>query len=162
MSGSELSINYLVCLLKSKDQHSSRYMGYLAHFSAPSPKNTPEKVFHLGWFTYGVHEKCPVLKLPHPLVHLSPKFFHSLDLGPPISNELWNKQNMEQQPHRACEHSQKKRKDSQETWAELTVLRSYVENHAILEPILYRASKCKQTKEQGNGECLWTHILTFL
>ena len=53
--------------------------------------------------------------------------------------------------------------DSLETWAELAVLRTYVENHAILEPILlYRASKCKQTKEQGSKGCLWTHIFTFL
>ena len=34
-------------------------------------------------------------------------------------------------------------------------LRSYVENQAILEPILlYRASKCKQTKEQSSKDCL--------
>ena len=54
-------------------------------------------------------------------------------------------------------------KDSLETWAELAVLRSYVENQAIAEPILpYQASKCKQTKEQGSEDCLWTHIFTFL
>ena len=36
------------------------------------------------------------------------------------------------------------RTDSLETQAELAVLRTYVENQAILEPILlYRASKCK-------------------
>ena len=59
--------------------------------------------------------------------------------------------------------SHKKRKDSLETRAELAALRAYVENQAILEPILlYRASKCKQTKEQGSEECLWTHIFTFL
>ena len=30
------------------------------------------------------------------------------------------------------------------------------------EPILlYRASKCKQTKEQGSEDCLWSHIFTF-
>ena len=47
-------------------------------------------------------------------------------------------------------HSHKKRKDSLETRAELAVLRTYVENQAIPEPIrLYRASKCKQTKEQA-------------
>ena len=46
---------------------------------------------------------------------------------------------------------------------ELAVLHTYVENQAILEPIfLYRASKCKQTKEQGSEDCLWTHIFTFL
>ena len=50
-----------------------------------------------------------------------------------------------------------------ETRAEPAVLRTYVENEAILEPILlYRASKCKQTKEQGSEDCLWTHIFTFL
>ena len=38
------------------------------------------------------------------------------------------------------------RTDSLETRAELAVLRTYVENQAIIEPILlYRASKCKQT-----------------
>ena len=55
------------------------------------------------------------------------------------------------------------RTDSLETRAELAVLRTYVENQAILEPILlYRASKCKQTKEQGSKDCLWTRIFTFL
>ena len=45
--------------------------------------------------------------------------------------------------------------DSLETRAEPVVLRTYVENQAILEPILlYRGSKCKQTKEQDNEECL--------
>ena len=53
--------------------------------------------------------------------------------------------------------------DSLETRAELAVLRIYVDNQAILEPILlYRASKCKQTKEQDSEDCLWTHIFTFL
>ena len=48
----------------------------------------------------------------------------------------------------ALYHSHKKRKDSLETRAEVAVIRSYVENQANLEPILlYRASKCKQTKE---------------
>ena len=52
--------------------------------------------------------------------------------------------------------------DSLEKWAELAVLRIYVENQAILEPILlYRASKCKQTKDQGSEDCLWTYIFTF-
>ena len=60
-------------------------------------------------------------------------------------------------------HSHKKWKDSLETQAELAVLRSHVENQAMLEPIrLYRASKCKQTKEQDSEDCLWTHIFTFL
>ena len=41
------------------------------------------------------------------------------------------------------------------TRAELTVLRAYIENQAILEPILFnRASKCKQTKEQSSEDCL--------
>ena len=54
------------------------------------------------------------------------------------------------------------RTDSLETRAEPAVLRTYVENQAILEPILlYRASKCKQTKEQGREDCLWAHIFTF-
>ena len=56
-------------------------------------------------------------------------------------------------------HSHKKWKDSLEKRAKLAVLRTYVENQAILEPILlYWASKCKQTKEQGSQEYLWTHI----
>ena len=39
-------------------------------------------------------------------------------------------------------HSHKKRNDSLETRAELAVLCTYVENQAIIEPILlYRASK---------------------
>ena len=55
------------------------------------------------------------------------------------------------------------RTHSLETGAELAVLRTYVENQAILEPVLlYRASKCKQTKERGSEDCLWTHIFTFL
>ena len=59
-------------------------------------------------------------------------------------------------------YSHKKRKDSLETRAELAVLHSYVENQAILEPILlYRTSKCKQTKEQDSEYCLWTYIFTF-
>ena len=38
--------------------------------------------------------------------------------------------------------------DSLEIRAELVVLRTYVENQAILEPILlYRALKCKQIKD---------------
>ena len=50
-----------------------------------------------------------------------------------------------------------------ETRAEQAVLHIYVENQAVLEPILlYRASKCKQAKEQGSEDCLWTHIFTFL
>ena len=49
------------------------------------------------------------------------------------------------------------------TRAELTVLRAYIENQAILEPILFnRASKCKQTKEQSSEDCLQTHFFTFL
>ena len=44
-------------------------------------------------------------------------------------------------------HSHKKRKDSLETRTERAVLRAYVKNQAILEPILlYRVSKYKQTK----------------
>ena len=47
---------------------------------------------------------------------------------------------------------------SLETRAELAVLRTYVENQAIL---LYRA-KCKQTKKQGSEDCLWNHIFIVL
>ena len=55
------------------------------------------------------------------------------------------------------------RTDSLGTRTELAVLRTYVENQAMLEPILlYRESKCKQTKQQGSEDCLWTHIVTFL
>ena len=58
-----------------------------------------------------------------------------------------------------CKHSHKKRKDSLETRTELAILRTYVEKQGILEPILlYQASKCKQTKEQGSEECLWIHM----
>ena len=56
-------------------------------------------------------------------------------------------------------HSHKKRKDSLKTLAELAALRSYIENQTLLERILlYWASKCKQTKEQGSENCLWTNI----
>ena len=42
-----------------------------------------------------------------------------------------------------------------ETQAEMAVLRTYVEKQAILELILlYRASKCKQTKGQGSDDYL--------
>ena len=48
-------------------------------------------------------------------------------------------------------HSHKKRKDSLETLAELVILPTYIENQAVLEPsVLYRGSKCKQTKQQGS------------
>ena len=61
------------------------------------------------------------------------------------------------------DHSHKKWQDSLKTRVELAVLRTSVENQAILEPILlFRESKCKQTKEQGSEDYLWTHILTFL
>ena len=61
------------------------------------------------------------------------------------------------------EHNHKKRKDSLETRAELVVLCTYVENQAILEPILlYLGSRVKQTKDQDSEDCLWTHIFTFL
>ena len=49
-----------------------------------------------------------------------------------------------------------------ETRTELAVLGTYVENQVILEPILlYRTSKCKQTKEKGSENCLWIHIFIF-
>ena len=34
-----------------------------------------------GWYTYDVHENCPIFKTTHTLVHLHPKFLHPLDLG---------------------------------------------------------------------------------
>ena len=47
-------------------------------------------------------------------------------------------------------HSHKKRTDSLETQAQRAILRAYVENQAMLEPILfYCASKYKQTKRPG-------------
>ena len=56
-----------------------------------------------------------------------------------------------------------KRKDSLETRAELAFVSSSVENQAILESILlYRASKCKQTKEHGSKDYLRTHIFSIL
>ena len=46
---------------------------------------------------------------------------------------------------------------------ELADYRTYLENQVILDLIfLYRASKYKQTKEQGNKDCLWAHIFTIL
>ena len=61
------------------------------------------------------------------------------------------------------QHGHKKRKDNLKTRAQPAVLCIYVENQAVLDPILlYHASKCKQTKEQGSEDCLWTHIFTFL
>ena len=47
-------------------------------------------------------------------------------------------------------HSHKKQKDSLETRAEQAILNAYIENQAILEPILfYCASKYKQMKRPG-------------
>ena len=60
-------------------------------------------------------------------------------------------------------HRHQKRQDSLETWAKLAALPTYVENQAILELILlYQASKCKQTKEQGSEKCLWSQVFTLL
>ena len=51
---------------------------------------------------------------------------------------------------------------SLETRTEPAVLRTYVENQGILEPILlYRASKCKQTKEQGSEDIYGLKFLHF-
>ena len=51
----------------------------------------------------------------------------------------------------AFQHNHKKWKDNLETRFELAVLRTYVENQAVLEPIpLSTAPKCKQTKEQAS------------
>ena len=50
-----------------------------------------------------------------------------------------------------------------ETWVELAILLTYVENQSILEPILLCcASKCKQTNEQDSEDHLWNHIFTIL
>ena len=38
--------------------------------------------------TCDVHENGPIFKTPTPSPHLRPKFFHPLDLGRPILNEL--------------------------------------------------------------------------
>ena len=60
-------------------------------------------------------------------------------------------------------YSHKNRKDSLETRTESAVLCIYVENQAILKPILlYRASKCKKTKEQDSEDYLSIHIFIFL
>ena len=49
------------------------------------------------------------------------------------------------------------------TQTERAVLRIYVENQATLEPVLlHRASKCKQTKDQGSEDCLWTYFYLFV
>ena len=49
------------------------------------------------------------------------------------------------------DHSHKEQNYSLRKQVELAVLRAYVENQATIEPILiYRASKCKQTKEQDS------------
>ena len=55
------------------------------------------------------------------------------------------------------------RRATQETRAELAVLRTYAENQDILEPILlYRPSKCKQTKKQGSEDCLCFYFYLFI
>ena len=52
--------------------------------------------------------------------------------------------------------------NSLETRTELAVPCTYVENQAILEPILlYRTSKCKQTKEQASKDCYGLIFLHF-
>ena len=53
--------------------------------------------------------------------------------------------------HTLWNYSHKKRKYNLETQAKLAILCTYFEKQAILEAILlYRASKCKRTKEQGS------------
>ena len=60
-------------------------------------------------------------------------------------------------------HSNKKRKDSLETRAELAVLRIYVENQAILEPILlYQASNANKTKRRAARTVYELIFFTFL
>ena len=45
----------------------------------------------------------------------------------------------------------------------LQPLSGVIRNQVILGLILlYRASTCKQAKEKGSKDCLWTHIFTFL
>ena len=59
------------------------------------------------------------------------------------------------------DHSHKKRKDRLETQAEGAVLCAYIENHAILEPILlYRASK--YNKQKCRAIKTVTEVLFFL
>ena len=48
-------------------------------------------IFSKGRYTYDVHENYLIFKIPISLVHLRPKFFHPLDLGRPILNELHKK-----------------------------------------------------------------------
>ena len=61
------------------------------------------------------------------------------------------------------QHSHKIWKGSLETRVELAILYICVGNPGIPEPIfLYHVSKCKQTKEQGSKDCLWTNIFIFL
>ena len=60
-------------------------------------------------------------------------------------------------------HSHKKRNFSLQTRAKLAVLRTYVENQAMLEPaLLYRASKCKQNKVAKRRAARTVHGLIFL
>ena len=57
-------------------------------------------------------------------------------------------------------HSHKKRKDTLELLGKLLVLCTDIENQAVLEPsLLYWASKCKQTKEQGSQDLLSAFLL---
>ena len=42
---------------------------------------------YYGWYTYDIHENCPIFKTPTPIVHLRPNFFYPLVLGRPFSNE---------------------------------------------------------------------------
>ena len=50
-------------------------------------KFSTQNKWHERQYTYEVHENCSILKTPHLLVQLRPHFFHSLDLGRPISSE---------------------------------------------------------------------------
>ena len=88
------------------------------------------------------------------------KVIHVLHVTP-IFTDIINLLNTIQKSFQ-WKHSQKKQKGSLKTRVELLVLRTDVEDQAILEHfVLYWGSKCKQTKEQGSKDCLWTHIFTF-
>ena len=88
------------------------------------------------------------------------KIIHVLQVTP-IFTDIINLLNTIQKSFQ-WKHSQKKQKGSLQARVELPVLRTYVENQAILEHfLLSRGSKCKQTKEQDSKDCLWTYVFTF-
>ena len=66
-------------------------------------------------------------------------------------------------------HSHKKRKKSLKAWAELAVLRTYIENQTMLEPILlHRASNVNKPKSRAVRTVyrptfypIWVMIVSF-